>query len=158
MLDFEAIGANIHRLRVEHGYSQNAIAELLGVTHQALSRWELGLTAPTVDNLVELCDLFEVSLEQLLCLDKELKLDEKDIFKGHSRMFVVKKIANGECEYDIFSHFNLFFPQERMLLLRAVKEGKITADVSRLVNKLTPEEQRFLTSGKPCRYIVRGKK
>ena len=147
MLDFEAIGANIHRLRVEHGYSQGAIAELLGVTHQALSRWELGLTAPTVDNLVELCDLFEVSLEQLLCLDKELNLDEKDIFKGHSRMFVVKKIANGEFQYDIAANFNLFFPQERMLLLRAVKAGKISTDIKRLTKKLTPEELRFLTKG-----------
>lgn len=148
MLDFEAIGANIHRLRIEHGYSQGAVAELLGITHQALSRWELGLTAPTVDNLVELCDLFEVSLEQLLCLDKELSLDEKDIFKGHSRMFVVKKIANGEFEYDIATNFNLFFPQERMILLRAMKGGKITADLARLAQKLTPEEQRFLKNGK----------
>ena len=146
MLDFESIGANIHRLRVERGYSQGAVAELLGVTHQALSRWELGLTAPTVDNLVELCDLFDVSLEQLLCLDKELKLDEKDIFKGHSRMFVVKKIANGEFQYDVAANFSLFFPQERMLLLRAVKEGKISADIPRLTKKLTPEEQRFLTN------------
>ena len=147
MLDFEAIGANIHKLRVEHGYSQSAIAELLGVTHQAFSRWELGLTVPTVDNLVELCELFEVSLEQLLCLDKELKIDETDIFKGHSRMFVVKKIASGEFQYDIAANFSLFFPQERMLLLRAVREGKITTDIPRLTNKLTPEEKRFLKSG-----------
>lgn len=148
MLDFESIGANIHKLRVENGYSQGAIAELLGVTHQALSRWELGLTAPSVYNLVELCNLFEVSLEHLLCLDKELQLDEKDIFKGHSRMFVVKKITSGEFKYDIATNFNLFFPQERMLLLRAVKEGKISTDIPRLTNKLTPEEQRFLTNGK----------
>ena len=147
MLDFKAIGANIHRLRIQHGYSQGAIAELLGITHQALSRWELGLTAPTVDNLVELCDLFDVSLEQLLCLDKELKLDEKDIFNGHSRMFVVKKIANGDVKYDIAANFSLFFPQERMILLRAVKDGKIATDIARLRQKLTPEEQRFLTGG-----------
>lgn len=148
MLDFESIGAEIHDLRIEHGYSQGQIADLLGVSHQAVSRWELGLASPSVDNLVELCELFEVSFETLLCLNKEILLDEKDIFKGHSRMFVVKQILNGACSYDIAANFNVFFPQERLLLLRAVKEGKLQADIPTLLNKLTPEENRYLTSGK----------
>ncbi len=63
-------------------------------------------------------------------------------------MFVVKQIANGACSYDIAANFNVFFPQERLLLLRAVKEGKLQADIPTLLNKLTPEEHRFLTSGK----------
>lgn len=148
MLDFETIGANIHDLRAAHGYSQDQIAELLGVSHQAVSRWELGLAAPTVDNLVELCELFDVSLEQLLCLNKEIKFDEKDIFKGHSRIFVVKQIAGGDCDYDVAANFNVFFPQERLLLLRAVKEGKLHVNRKLLMDKLTPEEMQLLTGVK----------
>lgn len=154
MLDFESIGNTIHDLRIAHGYSQDQIAELLGVSHQAVSRWELGLTAPTVDNLVELCELFEVSLEKLLCLNKEIHLDEKDIFKRHSRMFVVKQIASGACNYDVAANFNIFFPQERLLLLRAVKEGKLQVNMPLLHGKLTPEEMRFLTGGKLKKYKI----
>lgn len=109
MLDFESIGKVIHELRTKHGYSQDSLAELLGVSHQAVSRWELGMAVPTVDNLVELCDLFEVSFEQLLCLDKKAQFDPKDIFKGHSRMFVLKQIINGQFDFDVAANFNIFF-------------------------------------------------
>lgn len=144
MLDFESIGNNIHDLRVKHGYSQDALAELLGVSHQAVSRWELGLTAPTIDNIAELCGLFDVSFEQLLCLNKSVVLDEKDIFKGHSRMFVIKQLASGKTDYDVAENFGKFFPQERLLLLRAIKDGKLKANLKVLWQKLTFEEKRIL--------------
>lgn len=148
MLDFESIGNQIREMRVKHGYSQDCLAELLGVSHQAVSRWENGLTAPTVDNIAELCSLFDISFEQLLCLNNEIKLDEKDIFKGHSRMFVVKQIADGNCKLNLAEKFDLFFPQERMILLRALKEGKISADNTLLLSKLSPQEYKFLKNKK----------
>ncbi len=154
MLDFEAIGNNIHDLRVSQGYSQDKLAELLGVSHQAVSRWELGLAAPSVDNLVELCSLFDTSFEQLLCLNKCITLDEKDIFKGHSRMFVVKELTSGNYDYDVAENFNIFFPQERLMLLRAIKEGKLKADLPKLMHKLTPEETNLLT-GKNLKWKYR---
>lgn len=144
MLDLQAIGSNIHDLRVKYGYSQDKLADLLGVSHQAVSRWELGLTAPTVDNLAELCDLFEVGFEQLLCLNKNVEFDEQDIFRGHSRMFVLKQIINGNCKFDVAENFNVFFPQERLILLRAIKDGKISVNTDVLRRKLTYEEQRIL--------------
>jgi len=148
MLDLQAIGNNIHDLRVKHGFSQDKLADLLGVSHQAVSRWELGLTAPTVDNLAELCDLFEVGFEQLLCLNKNVEFDDHDVFRGHSRMFVLKQIINGNCKFDVAENFNVFFPQERLMLLRAIKEGKINVNTDVLRRKLTYEEQRIF-EGRP---------
>lgn len=144
MLDFQAVGNNIHDLRIRNGYSQDYIAELLGVSHQAVSRWENGLAAPSVDNLAELCDLFGVTFEQLLCLNRKVQWDEKDIFAGHSRMFVVKQITQGAVNYDVAKNFHKFMPQERLLILKAVKEGKIKVDTHALYGKITPEETRFL--------------
>lgn len=148
MLDFETIGNKIRDLRVQHKYSQDAIAELLGVSHQAVSRWELGLAAPTVDNIAELCSLFNVTFEQLLCLNQEVKIDEKDIFKGHSRMFVIKQIIDGKCNFNVAANFGIFFPQERLLLLKAIRDKKLTVNAPLLLNKLTPEETRILRNKK----------
>ena len=118
------------------------------MSHQAVSRWELGMAVPTVDNLVELCDLFEVSFEQLLCLDKKAQFDPKDIFKGHSRMFVLKQIINGQFDFDVAANINIFLPQERLMLLRAVKEGKLSINKFVLNDKLTNEERRLLRGAK----------
>ena len=148
MLDFQAVGNNIHDLRIQNGYSQDRLADLLGVSHQAVSRWEHGLAAPSIDNLVELCDLFDVTFEQLLCLSREIKLNTKDIFAGHSRMFVIKQITNGAVQYDVVSNFNVFMPQERLLILKAIKEGRLNVDKNKLYNKLTPDEQRYLRGKK----------
>ena len=53
-------------LRKKSGMSQEELAERLGVTRQAVSRWELGSTQPDAPNLLKLSDLFGVSIDWLL--------------------------------------------------------------------------------------------
>lgn len=147
MLDFQAVGDKIHNLRTAAGLSQDNLAETLYVTRQAVSRWELGQTLPSVDNLAELCRLFNVTFEELLCLDEPARFDKDDIFKGHSREFVVNSLANGKLETDIADKLYLFSPSERMVILKAVKDGKVKADGARLAVKLTDEEKSYLFGG-----------
>lgn len=144
MLDFKAIGNGIRERRQKLGYSQDALAETLGVTHQAISRWEQGEAMPTVENLAELCSLFDIGFEELLLLGRPVDPTAKNIFDGHSRTYVVKEIISGRCPYDFVGNFDVFMPQERIMLLRAVKEGKLTADLLSLRQKLTQEELIFL--------------
>lgn len=54
-------------LRKEHGYSQLYVAERLNVSRQAISRWEVGSSVPSTENLLELSRLYEVSLDELVC-------------------------------------------------------------------------------------------
>ena len=56
----------IFALRKQQGMTQNDLAEKLGVSRQAVSRWEMGTAVPDVDNLVAMSDLFSVSLDELL--------------------------------------------------------------------------------------------
>ena len=56
----------IVELRKAKGLSQEELAEQLGVSRQAVSRWELGNTLPDIPNLVQLCGLFEVSADYLV--------------------------------------------------------------------------------------------
>ena len=56
----------ILNLRRKHGLSQDALAEKVYVTRQAVSRWETGETVPNVDTLKLLSNLFDVSINTLL--------------------------------------------------------------------------------------------
>lgn len=53
-------------LRKEHGYSQLYVAERLQVSRQAISRWEVGSSVPSTENLMELSRLYGVSLDDLV--------------------------------------------------------------------------------------------
>lgn len=56
----------IVELRKQKGLSQEELAEQLGVSRQAVSRWELGNTMPDIPNLLQLCELFGVSADYLV--------------------------------------------------------------------------------------------
>ena len=58
-------------LRKKHGMSQEELADRLGVSRQAISRWELGSTLPDAPNLLKLSDLFGVSIDYLLRDDED---------------------------------------------------------------------------------------
>lgn len=62
----ESIGTIIMRLRKEHGMTQEQLANALGITFQAVSKWENGISSPDISTLPLLADLFEVSIDQLL--------------------------------------------------------------------------------------------
>ncbi len=67
------IGKGIAEKRKQAGLSQEELAKRLGLTRQAISRWESGAALPTVDNLVELARVLEVSVDELLQLTREEK-------------------------------------------------------------------------------------
>ena len=60
------IGENLKKLRGKKNVTQEMVAEYLGVTFQAVSRWENGAAYPDIELLPELARFFEVSLEELL--------------------------------------------------------------------------------------------
>lgn len=60
-----SIGTRIAELRKQHRVSQEYLAEKLGVSRQAVSKWEQDLTHPDTGNLIKLAELFHVSVEYL---------------------------------------------------------------------------------------------
>lgn len=65
MLDSKRVAAFIARKRREQGLTQAQVAEKLGVSYQAVSKWERG-TIPNVEIVVELAKLLQVSVDTLL--------------------------------------------------------------------------------------------
>lgn len=64
------ISENIRRLRKEKGMTQEELAEVLGVTVGAASKWELGTSVPELPMIIGLANFFEISVD--LLLDYEL--------------------------------------------------------------------------------------
>lgn len=56
----------LFELRRQAGLSQEELAGLLGITRQAVQKWEAGTSRPDMDNLVSLADYFKVSLDFLV--------------------------------------------------------------------------------------------
>ena len=59
----------IKSLRETAGLSQSALAKRLGVTQSSVNAWEMGLSIPTAQYIVELSQLFHVSTDYLLGLN-----------------------------------------------------------------------------------------
>ncbi len=60
------LGEQIFRLRGEKNLSQEALADALGVSRQSVSKWENNVSVPELDKLVQMGELFGVSLDELV--------------------------------------------------------------------------------------------
>ena len=67
LIDMEATGANIDRLRRAAGLSVKDLQAVFGFsTPQAIYKWQHGTALPTLDNLVILSDVFRVPMDAIL--------------------------------------------------------------------------------------------
>ncbi|MDR1465488.1 MAG: helix-turn-helix domain-containing protein [Oscillospiraceae bacterium] len=67
------IGAKLHSLRKKADVTQDRLAEYLGVTAQAISRWEGEKCYPDIEILPAIADFFNISLDELLGVDQQQK-------------------------------------------------------------------------------------
>ena len=65
------ISQNLAALRQYHKYSQEEVAEKVGVTRQAVAKWESGETVPDILNCDALAELYDVSVDTLIHYDQE---------------------------------------------------------------------------------------
>lgn len=59
------VGKNIKRLRLHKKMTQSQLAERLGVSSQAVSKWEKDINAPDIALLPEIAKIFGVSIDEL---------------------------------------------------------------------------------------------
>lgn len=59
--------------REKKGWSQAELAEKIHVSRQSVSKWETGKNYPTIEVIIDLSDLFGITIDELLRSDKELK-------------------------------------------------------------------------------------
>lgn len=62
----KSLGETLREYRTERKMTQEFVAEHLGISRQAVSKWESGVSEPSTSNLLALAKLFDVSAEELL--------------------------------------------------------------------------------------------
>lgn len=72
------IADRLIKMRKAHGLSQEDLAEKLGISRQAVSKWERAESSPDTDNLIMLSRLYGVSLDTLLATDEEIPRPEAE--------------------------------------------------------------------------------
>ncbi|WP_419023399.1 helix-turn-helix domain-containing protein [Emergencia sp.] len=80
------IGENIKNLREQNNYSQIALSKRLGISRSAVNAWEMGISIPSTQYVIELAKIFKVSADYILDIEKSetvnigyLKKEEKEI-------------------------------------------------------------------------------
>ena len=73
MIDTNLLGRKIAEARRTSGITQNALAERVGVTAQAVSKWETGRSCPDIAILDEIADTLGISLFELLGMEHSAK-------------------------------------------------------------------------------------
>ena len=65
-------GEKLKKLRIEKQLSQEDLANQLGVSRQAISKWEQDIALPDTNNLILIAKIFKVSLDDLVNYNDEL--------------------------------------------------------------------------------------
>ena len=69
------LGEKLSKLRKEYNYTQEQLADILGVSRQSISKWESDIAYPETEKLIELGKFFECSMDYLLKDDVTEKTD-----------------------------------------------------------------------------------
>lgn len=85
-MDHEKIGRFIAACRNEQGLTQADLAEKLGITDRAVSKWETGRSLPDASIMLELCDLLEININELFTgerigMDQYQKMAEQHLLE-----------------------------------------------------------------------------
>ena len=67
----KTLGTMIAELRKQHGMTQLELAEKMGVTDKAVSKWERDLSCPDINSVPNLAEILGVSVEDLMQVKKE---------------------------------------------------------------------------------------
>ena len=110
-------------LRKKHGYSQEKLAELSGVTRQAIQKWERGASVPDADRLVMLSKLFGVTVDSLLT-------DENSDSDAARRNIPIIP------EYEKLHMWEAYFSQLDIELRECTDEGRDVAAYAGLVAEI----------------------
>ena len=96
------LGDKLSKLRKENNYTQEQLAEILGVSRQAISKWESDASYPETEKLIKLGELYGCSMDYLL-------KDGETSFAPKTRVFAFEKVSKKSFRGLPLWHINIGF-------------------------------------------------
>lgn len=106
-------GDRLKQIRTSQGLSQEQLAEKIGVSRQAITKWETKKGLPDIENMVILAEIFKVTLDELVQQGSPLQSRQKTVYES-------------ETVYDIDSdkHFDIRMGSARSVLITSGSDEK----------------------------------
>ena len=141
------IGKKIKNLRLEKNVKQEELAEYLGVSFQAVSKWETGASVPDIALLPNLAVFFGITIDELLQMPEEAEFERMENMFWHERRipaetfdycvrFLERVMQNDPknvraycCMAELYNH-------------RAVYDHELAGEYAKKALELAPEERR----------------
>ena len=107
-------GERLKQIRADRGLSQEQLAEKIGVSRQAITKWETNRGLPDVENMIILAEIFKVTLDELILQRKMEQEQQEQIFES-------------ETVYDIDdeTHFDIRVGSARKICIYSCEDEKI---------------------------------
>lgn len=137
-------GERIKKEREKRDWSQSDLSEKIHVSRQSISKWETGKNYPSIEVIIDLSNLFDITIDELLRSDEELKekviQDSKQeshpIWKGYfylvagvlSGIILVSILKNGEVDWILIGTI-LVLSVLGFFIYLLIKEGTKKANI-----------------------------
>lgn len=145
MLNLEKISKKIQEKRKQKGMTQEELAEALFVSRQAISKWEMGKSLPSLDVFLELTKLFDVTIDYMLDGSELSDHDYQSMFMQYPRESVIYHFLNSNhLDEDIKNIFYLLTKKERKQIIDQFLAKQIYLDVNTLWPYLSTQERKYL--------------
>lgn len=128
------IGEKITELRKKYNYTQESLAEKIGVTRQTLSNWESNITSPDLNQASLLCNELKININDLL--DNELELDVKDNSNNILNKLVGNKVI---LNFDYENYYDMDIEYQGKVKVISIDDEFIKVEVikgKQKINKL----------------------
>lgn len=161
----------IRNYRKQAGLSQEKMADKIGVSRQAITKWENGTGIPDISNLMVIAQLFQISVDELLSNEKsekkqseylyesrtEYDIDNKknyDINLGGANTVILKAYDGEKISVSLFSNIIKDIQSDYKVKIDDMKNG-IDVDVHRLNNasEANAKEGLIIQISLPCKYL-----
>ena len=126
------IGEKITELRKKYNYTQENLAERIGVTRQTLSNWESNITSPDLNQASLLCKELKININDLI--DNDLELDVKDNSNSILNKLVGNKVI---LNFDYDNYYDMDISYQGKVKVLSIDDEFIKVEVTKGKQKIS---------------------
>lgn len=120
------IGEKIAELRKKYNYTQEKLAEKIGVTRQTISNWESNITSPDLNQASLLCKEMRININDLL--DNELELEVRDNSSSVLSKLVGRKVI---LNFDYDNYYDMDIEYQGKVTVLSIDDEFIKVEINK---------------------------